>query len=662
MFHLPLQALKRLVGARYVKTDALSVALNSYDCSASSHQPDAVVTITAPQQLAPVITLLAQHKIPFIARAAATNHAGSCSAVCGGVVLNVAPLKGIEKIDTQQGVATVLPGTITGQLQEVLEPLGYFYAPDPASQAICTLGGNLAQNASGARCLKYGNTADHVLQIDFITPSGQTLSLRHDNPGPDWIGVIAGSEGTLGLIQKMTVRILPVPPHIHTFLATFPSLETCVQTVTDLIAQGLIPRCVEAMDRTTLRAVESFSHAGYPDAEALLILELDGTSATIKQESALLEQICHANQCQHFISATTPQQRRQLWRGRQAAYAALVQLAPNVAVGDGTVPRSQLPHALQKVQEIIKQYGVTASLLFHAGDGNFHPQLVFDAHNPQQTRQVHKALQDILKVCVDCGGTISGEHGIGVEKRALMAYQYSCQTLRLFQHIKRAFDPDQLANPNKIIPLGFEEKAAWYEEKDPDMLALQQEITKRYSARTPTQIVGILSSCKEKTAPPLSTASLKRIVEIDKTNYMATVQSGVRLTDLQKALAQQGVYAKLPTNYPGTLGGLVALKAAPDFTSQITAIQVILPNGEIAQYGGKLMKNAAGYNLCRLFTGSVGALGLITQITFKIYARPQEIVPLNKPAPFVADVLFQAIKKEIDPDGLFISPFFKEPV
>ena len=420
-----------------------------------------MATVRNPALLEPLVCLLAREKIPFVPRAAATNHAGSCCAVKGGVVLNLNPLNQIYQIDTARGFAEAAPCAVTGDLQAALAPLGFFYAPDPASEKVSTLSGNLAQNASGARCLKYGNTSDNTLSIEFITPAGQTCVLRHDAAGPDWLGLVAGSEGTLGIIKRLRVKILPAPKHVKTFLATFPSLSASVQTVSDLVARGLIPRCVEAMDQITTRAVEDFSHAGYPkDAQALLIIELDGDIKQIRQDAQILEELCRQNGCDTFTAARTEAEREKLWRGRRAAYSAMAALAPNVAVGDGTVPRSELPAALAQVRKVIDRFGVTASLLFHAGDGNFHPQIVFDARNPEQTRRVSQALHEILKTCVRFGGTVSGEHGIGVEKRAVMACQYSRETLRLFQKIKKAFDPDNLANPSKIIPVGFEEKAA----------------------------------------------------------------------------------------------------------------------------------------------------------------------------------------------------------
>lgn len=661
--HIPprvIERLKRLLGPGHVLTDEASLALNGYDCSQSRHRPDAVLTVTDAARLEPLVNLLAREKIPFIPRAAATNHAGSCSAVSGGAVLNLNPLNQIYQINTALGFADAAPGAVTGDLQAALRALGYFYAPDPASEKVSTLAGNLAQNASGARCMKYGNTSDNTLCAEFITPTGQTLTLHHDAPGPDWLGLIAGSEGTLGLIKRMRVKILPAPKHVKTFLATFPSLAAGVQTVSDLVAKGLIPRCVEAMDQITTRAVEAFARAGYPtDAQALLIIELDGDLKQIKQDAQTLQTLCRANGCQTFTAARTEAEREKLWRGRRAAYSAMAALAPNVAVGDGTVPRSELPRALEKVRQIISQYGVTASLLFHAGDGNFHPQIVFDARNREQTLRVNKALHEILKACVNCGGTVSGEHGIGVEKRAVMAYQYSRETLRLMQKIKKAFDPGNLANPGKIIPVGFENKAAAADETDPAVRALAEETKTRFLQKRPSIVTG--SNMRLCTQSPhiLSAAPLNRILEIDKTNYTATVQAGVKIAVLCAALKELGAYAKLPAADGGTLGGLTASKAWPDFTAQLTGLQAILPNGDIVDYGGKLMKNAAGYNLCRLFAGSAGALGLITKLTFKIYAFAQETDQAPRPlAACKPDFLFRAVKKEIDPDGLFLSPFF----
>lgn len=617
-----LRALKDLVGDRQVLTDETSLLLNGYDCSLSRARPDAVVLLPTADCIAPVITLLSKHHIPFVARAAATNHAGSCAPMRGGIVLSMTKLNRILQIDTQHQFAWVEPGVVTAQLQQELRPLGFFYAPDPASERVCTLGGNLAQNASGARCLKYGGTIDHILAVNVVLPNGNELFLSRKDNGPDLIGLLCGSEGTLGIITKLQVKILPLAQQVETLLATFPSLEDCVQSVTDLVSHGIIPRCVEAMDQITAQAVEGFAHAGYPtDQAALLILELEGTKTQMQQDLQHLQEICTKNKVHSFIKAQTAEQRENLWLGRRAAYAAMARLSPNVMVGDGTVPRSELPKALAGVRKILDKNGVFAGLLFHAGDGNFHPHLMFDERNKPETKRISQVLRQILQVCVDCGGTVSGEHGIGVEKRALMAYQYDQNTLALFAKIKQATDPQNLANPLKIIPLDFAEKVHPSTNPYENFSYKIQSFAQR---KTPFHIVGHNTRFPSELVPQVSTKSLNRILEIDLQNYTVTAQAGVSLCNLQKTLTGHHLYNTLPAG-PGTLGGAFSSGQFPHFYSQITGIVALLPDGSCVQYGGKVTKNAAGYNLIRLFAGAQGRLGLVTQLTFKVFATSQSI-------------------------------------
>lgn len=618
------QQLMQLVGTQNVLEDELSLSLYAYDCSVSRTRPDAVILVQQAAQVAPVVRVLAQHKIPFVPRASATNHAGSCVALKGGVILNLTALNRILEINTRAGYAVVEPGVITADLQDALAPLGYFYAPDPASARACTLGGNLAQNASGARASKYGGTLDHVLAADMVLPDGTFVSLSRQTGGPDVVGLLAGSEGTLGVFTKLTVRILPVAKHIQTFLVTFPSLQASVQTVSDLAAHGIIPRCVEAMDQTTTQAVEKFAHAGYPvTAQALLILELDGTPAQIKKQQNVLTQICLKHNAQKFITAKTDEEREKLWLGRRSAYAAMARLAPNVMVGDGTVPRSELPATLQRVQHILSENNLQASLLFHAGDGNFHPHILFDARNKLQTLNATRALTQILKTCVDAQGTLSGEHGVGVEKRALMAYQYDEDTLSVLQKIKRALDPQNLANPLKILPCRFKEKARAALALPAEIQALQAQILAWNKTQTPFVIAGQNTQLKTRVRPLLSSKTLNKILEIDTANYTVTAQAGVELTDLARALKQAGVYSILPVQ-KGTLGGVFCSGILPQFYAHVTGIEVLLKDGSYVRYGGKLTKNAAGYALTRLWAGAQGTLGLVTQLTFKVFASAQK--------------------------------------
>lgn len=652
---LPPEVKKQLIhwlGTANVQTDETALSLYGYDCSLSRTRPDGVLLLTQTAQISPVLQLLYRYRIPFVVRASATNHAGSCAALKGGFILNVAALNRILEINTRAGFAIVEPGVITGDLQAALAPLGFFYAPDPASQAVSTLGGNLAQNASGARCMKYGGTLDHVLEAQVVLPDGTPVTLSRAYGGPDWLGLLAGSEGTLGVITQLKVKILPLAKHIRTFLVTFPSLENSVQAVSALVAQGIIPRCVEAMDQTTTCAVEAFAHAGYPtQAAALLLLELDGTPTQIQKNEAALKQICNQYQALHFIPAKTAKQRADLWRGRQSAYAAMARLAPNVLVGDGTVPRSELPRALARVQQILIQNKVRASLLFHAGDGNFHPQILCDQRQKLEVQLVSRVLREILQVCIDCGGTVSGEHGIGVEKRALLARQYDVATLDAMARLKHALDPKNLANPLKILPYQFKEKASNSAPVPANIQELQHQLTGYNAQQTPYVIAGLNTQLKTRAPVLLSAKNLNQIVEIDKANYTVTVQAGVSLIKLKRMLSRAGVYISLPAT-DGSVGGAFCSGKFPEFYAQVTGIEALLPDGSYVRYGGKLMKNAAGYPLTRLFAGSQGSFGLVTQLTFKIFAVPQRILKPRVLEKQMDHAICQRVYKAFNPTGL----------
>ena len=656
--HIPsqaLQALKLQIGEENVRTDRLSLLLHAYDCSLSRMQPDLVLHLSSAAQVAPVIKILNQFRIPFVARAAATNHAGSCSTPKGGAVLNLSRLNRILQIHTKGAYAWVEPGVVTEQLQQQLAPLGFFYAPDPASQKASTLGGNLAQNASGARCLKYGGTLDHVLEADVVLPSGEELHLRRGEAGPDWLGILAGSEGTLGIVTRLKVKILPQPKLIKTFLISFPSLLNSVQAVTDLVASGIIPRCVEAMDHLTLHAIEEFSHAGYPvQAQAVLVLELDDAPAVLLKNEKLVEEICRRHQATQLVATQNEEERQALWKGRQTAYSAMARLAPNVLVCDGTVPRSELANVLQNVRKILEEHHIRASLLFHAADGNFHPQIIFDERNKLDTQRINRVAKLILRACVDAGGTISGEHGIGVEKRSLMPYQYDEATLNLFSQIKSAFDPHQLANPLKIIPLDYSQKVTAEKPVDKPTQKIAEQVRQYRDKKTPFSVVGTNTVFRQK-GTSLSLHSFSQLKEIDLTNYTATAQCGISLHQLARALQQKKVCSVLP-DQKGTLGGAFSSGKYPGFYAHVTGLKAVLPDGSVVSYGGKLTKNAAGYNLIRLFAGAQGGLGVVTELTFKIYAgalpplRPAPVTPLSP------NTLWHQLKNRLDPQNIFRTP------
>lgn len=647
--------LEKILGTAGVITDELSFSLYAYDCSVSRARPDVVLLIKQPEQIAPVLHVLYQYRIPFVPRGSATNHAGSCVALKGGAILNLAAINHILEINTQEQFVVVEPGVVTADLQAKLQPLGYFYAPDPASQQVCTLGGNVAQNASGARCLKYGGTLDHVLAAEFVLPDGMAVSLDRSEFGPDFIGLLCGSEGTLGVLTKLKLRILPLAKHVHTFLITFPSLQDSVQAVSDLTAHGIIPRCIEAMDKLTTQSVEEFACAGYPtQAEALLILEIEGNPSHIKRETRQVEEICRKHQAQQILPAKTQEERQALWRGRQSAFAAMARLSSNVMVGDGTVPRSRLPQALARVQQILQKNNMQAGLLFHAGDGNFHPHLLFDERNKLRTAKVTQVLREILKVCVEEQGTLSGEHGIGVEKRALMAYQYDEPTLSAMAHIKQALDPQNISNPLKILPHQFAEKTRSALPVPLSVQTVQQTLFSYRKEKIPFVICGRNTRLKTKYKKILSSRTLQEIVEIDTDNYTATVQAGVTLEALSVALANAGVYSVLPA-IKGTLGGAFCSGVFPDFYAHVIGVEALLADGSYVRYGGKFMKNSAGYHLTRLLGGSQGTLGLVTQLTFKVFAQPMPLLRVRSFKKEETSLIWKQLRDQFDKDHLILN-------
>ncbi|MDR0292319.1 MAG: FAD-binding protein [Elusimicrobium sp.] len=606
-----LSKITKILGKEFVMTDEISVSLFSFDCSLGRTRPDAVLTLKNINQAAQVIKILHKYGVPFTARAAATNHVGGCVALKGGVVLNLMPLNKIIKIDTTREIADVECGVIHADLQARLDKLGYVYQPDPASQKICTLGGNAALNAGGAKGLKYGATREHIAALQFVTPQGEELILSEQDNGPDLRGLVIGSEGTLGVITKLRVKIAKKPKFIKTMLAAFDSVDAAINCVAKITAAGIAPRCVEAMDKLTICAVESYSKSGYPtDCEALLLIETDGDVKKAEKEMEEIKKICIQSNAVKTEIAKDDAARAALWRGRSAGYAAMARLAPNVFVEDGTVPRANLPAAIKQTREICEKYGVTSGLFFHAGDGNLHPNIVFDQRSAAQTNDVVKAGKEILKACAALGGTISGEHGIGIEKRAAMAFMYGPQELELFKKIKKVFDPLNIANPDKILPV-----------------SVNGGLRRQESAETQNS---------------------DKIFEIDTENYTVTFGADVTAAALKKELAARGLYAALP-DYKGTAGELFASGICPKFNHSVTGITAALPDGNTVSYGGKFVKNSAGYNLVSLFAGAGADYGRVTKFTARIFKEPVKAALIEKtnPPPVYAAKIKEILHAEV---------------
>jgi glycolate oxidase len=432
--------------------------LQTYECdglAAFRMLPAAVVLPRSTAQVQAVVRICAQHGIPFVARGAGTGLSGGALPTSEGIVISLARMNHILAVDLPNQRVTVEPGVINTHVTQKVAPFGYFYAPDPSSQSVCTIGGNVAENSGGAHCLKYGFTTTHILALDVVLPTGDLVHLGSralDAPGYDLAGVFVGSEGTLGVATSMTLRIVKRPEAVQVLLAAFDSIAAAGQTVSDIIAAAILPSAMEIMDRLAIRAAEAAVHPHYPECEALLLVELDGPAAEVDLQMPQVREICKANGAWEDRLAQSEQERLLVWKGRKAAFAAAGRLAPSYIVQDGVIPRTQLPIVLEKVGRMAAEKGLRVCNVFHAGDGNLHPLVLYDASIPGQEEIAIDLSMRILYLCVDHGGSITGEHGVGKEKQEAMGYMYSEPDLDTMQLVRCAFDPGHIANPGKLFP------------------------------------------------------------------------------------------------------------------------------------------------------------------------------------------------------------------
>ncbi len=660
-----LEELRRIAGEDNVFTGEADILAYSYDAGSARARPDAVVRVASADKVAPLVKLLHAAGVPFLPRLAGTNLSGGTIPLKGGVILNLSPLDKIRSIDTAAGVAVVEPGVVNLKLQEELAKAGFFYPPDPASQKVCTIGGNIGENAGGPLCLKYGVTADNVLGLTVVTPQGETAEISADDAGPDLPGLFIGSEGTLGIAIYARLRILPLPKHILTAACTFASVDDAMKAVAATIAAGIVPRALEAMDRVSLDAAGGGGLKLSDRTEAVLIIELDGNSRRdLGKEMAEIKAFAAAAGSLDFREAADKSEREALWAARKGAYPALARLAPNVMVEDGAVPRPKLPQAAAEVRRILADYKLTAGLLFHAGDGNLHPNVIYDERDLEETRRVRKAGHEILRACIDLGGTISGEHGVGVEKRLAMNWLYDRAELDLFSRVKEALDPKDLANPDKIIPVS--DRHARRKEAPRDALSaaasvLITELKYRAAHGIKSRVKGLGTRLPRPEGDAaevrdLDVSGLKSVIEIYGENLTATFEAGIPLRTLRSELKAGGLEAPMP-RLEGTLGGLIATKAWPGIRDLLLGLELALPDGTLCRLGGKSVKNVAGYDLTRLLCGSLGAYGVILSATIRLCPagkapRGDDMRNGVPRAPFRPSDIHRRLKKAFDPDNL----------
>jgi glycolate oxidase len=453
-----LRELREIAGKDFVLTKREDLMMYEYDGSIEVARPECVVFPHSTEEVVGIVKCAGRYGVPITGRGAGTGLSGGGLARHGGLLMVFSRMNRILEIDIENQRAVVQPGVVNYELTRAVEHAGLHFAPDPSSQRACTIGGNVAENAGGPHTLAYGVTTNHVLGLELVLMNGEVVRVGGrtvDHPGYDLVGLVVGSEGTLAIITEITVRLTRNPEAIKTLLAVFDRVDDATETVVSITASGITPAACEMMDGWTVRAVEAFVHAGFPlDSAALLLVEVDGLREAAEANAEEVRQICLRHHAREVRVARDARERELLWKGRKNAFGAVGRLSPSYYVQDGVIPRTKLPMTLRRIDEIGKRHGFEIGNIFHAGDGNLHPIILFDLRDRAQYERAVAAANEIMQHCIAVGGSITGEHGVGFEKSELMPLQYSEADLEAMRRVRRAFNPTNLLNPGKLFPTG----------------------------------------------------------------------------------------------------------------------------------------------------------------------------------------------------------------
>ncbi|MDR7470110.1 MAG: FAD-linked oxidase C-terminal domain-containing protein [Armatimonadota bacterium] len=633
-------ALIRLLGRERVITDPGELLTYEVDAALDRGNPDAVVFPTSAEEVVRVVRWAEEHSVPLVARGAGTGLSGGAVAR-GGVIVEFSRMNRILALDEVGRTVTVQPGVVNQDLDAFVASRGLYYPPDPASGRACTLGGNVAENSGGPHCFKYGVTTNYVAGLDVVLADGRRMrlgGLALDPPEYDFCGLVTGSEGTLALVVGITVRLLRRPPAVQTMMAAFDSLEQAGEAVSAVIAAGLTPSTLEMMDQKIMGIVEDYIHPGLPvDAAAALIVEVDGYGAGLDPQMAEVAAILREHGARDLRPARSAEERETIWTGRKGAIGALARLAPFYLLVDGTVPRSRLAETLAEVDRICEARGLRVGHVFHAGDGNLHPLILLDPEDPEQVHRVLAAGREIMEAMVRRGGSITGEHGIGLQKREYMALMFGPSELEAMQDVKEVFDPRGLLNPGKIFPAQIPAATRPLATVAPDPFAPADSEEAAYglaglsAAGRRVQITG--GGTK---VPPregvvrLSTERLRGISTYALADLYVVAGAGTPLEALQEDLARDRMWVPLASPWAAaTLGGIVAANASGPLRMRyggvrdlLLAATFVLSDGRVVRAGRPLVKNVAGYDLPKVLVGSYGTLALVTEVALKITPLP----------------------------------------
>ncbi len=640
--------------------------LRTYECDGlTGHRavPELVVLPGSTEEVQAVLRACHRDGVPFVARGAGTGLSGGATPLAGGVVVSLARMNRILEVDVASQRVVVEPGVANLDVTRAVEDEGFFYAPDPSSQQVCTIGGNVAENSGGAHCLKHGFTVHHVTGLTFVLPDGEVVELGGkalDPDGPDLLGVIVGSEGTLGIATRITLRIVRAPQLVRTLLAGFRSMDAAGAAVSGIVAAGVLPSAIEMMDALTIEAAERSVAPGYPaGAGAVLLVELDGVVEQVEDDSAEVERICAECGAFEIRAATDEVARALLWKGRKSAFAAMGRMATDYYVQDGVVPRTRLPEALRRIEELSARHGLRVGNVFHAGDGNLHPLVLYDAE-AGETERARELAEAILEICMDAGGSLTGEHGVGMDKACSMPQMFSERDLSVFERVRRAFDPDGISQPGQGDP----HAAALRRGAGPLPRARAGEDRRcraSLASRKPRSSSRTRSSEERRVrlGDDLTTEGLDRILEHEPGDLTCTVESGVRLSTLRAELARSGQRLSLDPPGDPTIGALLATNVSGPLRHRFGAprdlvlgVTLVLADGTIASAGGKVVKNVAGYDLARLVCGSRGRLALIGRASFRLHPLPKATATLVVETDDAAAVVARLLRSQLQPSAL----------
>ena len=655
---------QRLLRPDQIISDPAELLTYETDAGLEHGLPEAVLFPESESDVVRIVTWAQANAVSLVARGAGTGTSGGAVAQGRGVVVELSRLQRIVEFDEEQKSVVVEPGLVNAELDQWAEARGLFYPPDPASGRVCTLGGNIAENAGGPRCSKFGVTTNYITELRAVLADGRVKQFGGptlDYPEYDWVGVLTGSEGTLALITQARLRLRRQPPATTMLMAAFDSIEQAGEAVSDVLARGLVPTTMEMMDRAIVRIVEDYSHIGLPvEAGALLIIQLDGSAASLPGQITEIESALREHGVGHISRAETAEERERIWRARKDSAGALAWIAPAYYASDCTVPRSQIAVTLQEITRLCEAAAVPVNFLLHAGDGNLHPNyMVADADDREFLERVRAVEKQVLQFCVERGGSITGEHGVGIERRDFMPLMYNADEIQAMRDVKEVFDPQERLNPNKIFPT-WVSLAASPPARRPVPATSPAPLLAPASAEEAAEAIracleteppltlrvrgaGTKSSLLPAAAVVLSTQNLGGIRACSPADSYVTAGAGTTLEEIQKELARYNMW--LPVVSPwanSTLGGIVSTNFnAPlrmrygygSIRDWVLAVTVALPDGRVIRVGRPVVKNVAGYDLPKLFVGAYGTLGLIVNVTCKITTRPRarvsSVVPIG---------------------------------